>query len=89
MNAKPVDKKDGPGKPPEPPSVLRQTLARNVRIFRADQRMSQRELAIRAGTSHRRISEIETAKKNISLQTIAALAKALGKTELELVTPLT
>lgn len=66
---------------------LRQTLARNVRIMRAEIAISRRELADMAGISPRYLSLIEAGIKNVSLDTLEMLARALNKTAVELLTP--
>jgi len=59
---------------PDPKSIL----SRNVRRFRTSAGMSQEELAARAGLHRTYISSVERGQRNISLENIFALARALG-----------
>ena len=90
MNARRVVKPPGSLDPPpvRQPSEVAKTLARNVRIARHDAGLTQRELAELAQLSTRVIWEIEDKYRNINLSTLTTLARALGKTEAQLLTPL-
>lgn len=57
---------------------LRESLASKVRMARADKRLSQAEVAERAGTSPVRIWEIENGNADPRLSTIVRVAGALG-----------
>ncbi len=57
---------------------LRRILARNVRRLRLTRNLSQEELADAAILSQAQISEIESAKVNIRLDSLQRLATALG-----------
>ena len=59
---------------PNPKDVL----ARNVRRLRASTGMSQEELAARAGLHRTYISSVERGQRNVSIENIFALARALG-----------
>jgi transcriptional regulator with XRE-family HTH domain len=56
---------------------LRQVFAKNVRAVRKDRGWSQEELAERAGLHRTYISIIERGLKNVSIDNIEAIAKAL------------
>ena len=55
-----------------------ETVAKNIRILRAEQKISQDELAHRAGLQRSHMSNLENAKTDIKISTIEKLAKALG-----------
>ncbi len=57
---------------------LRDILARNIRIARAAQRISQEALGERAGLTRNFIGEIERAEKAATVDTIETIAAALG-----------
>lgn len=70
---------------PEPSP--KQILAANVRRIRNDTGLSQEELADRAGMHRTYISSIERSERNVSLENIFALARALGIAPAELISP--
>lgn len=53
-------------------------LAANVRNFRTSAGLSQEELAARSGLHRTYISSVERGHRNVSLENIFLLAKALG-----------
>ncbi|WP_069384155.1 helix-turn-helix domain-containing protein [Halomonas caseinilytica] len=55
----------------------RQTFAKNIRRLRQEAGLSQEELANRAGLHRTYISSIECGQRNVSLDNIFALARAL------------
>lgn len=57
---------------------LRDTLARNVRLRRARLRISQEELAARAGVDRTTVSNVERGVYDTGLDTIEKLAGAFG-----------
>lgn len=59
---------------------LRAILARNVRVFRHGLGFSQEELAERAGLHRTYIGSIERGERNVSVDNIERLAKALNVT---------
>ena len=59
---------------------IEQRLAERVRKFRTEQRLSQEELAHRAGLHRTFISQIERATKKTTIRSAAQVAKALGVT---------
>lgn len=67
------------------------TLARNLRIARQDAGLTQDQLAILSGVSQRIIWQIEDPEQtpNITIQTLAKLARALQKKPGDLLTPIT
>jgi transcriptional regulator with XRE-family HTH domain len=65
----------------------KETLAGNVRRIRKSIGLSQEELADRAGLHRTYISSIERNERNVSLENIFLLAKALGVEAADLVTP--
>ncbi len=60
--------------PPDPKEVL----ARNLRRLRRSTGLSQEDLAARAGLHRTYVSSVERGQRNISLENIFALARALG-----------
>ena len=60
-----------------PPSHLRRVLAENVRRLRTGLGLSQESLAAEAGLHRTYIGAIERAERNVSLDNIERLAKAL------------
>lgn len=60
------------------PDQLRETLARNIRLLRARKGMSQEALAFDSGINRTYVSDVERGIRNISLDNISRLAKALG-----------
>ncbi len=70
-----------------PSSNAKQILAENVRRLRLSAGISQEELASRADLHRTYISSIERAERNVTLENIFLLAKALGVTPATLVTP--
>lgn len=70
------------------PFVLRKVFAENLRRFRIEAGLSQRALSAASGISQKHISEIEIDGANVGLDTVADLAKHVGKTPAELLTPL-
>lgn len=57
---------------------VKRLLARNVRRLRNARGLSQSELATDAGQPQRQISNIETAKVDVRIRTVAKIAAALG-----------
>ncbi|MGH8227056.1 MAG: helix-turn-helix domain-containing protein [Steroidobacteraceae bacterium] len=55
----------------------RETLARNLRRLRAEQGISQEQLADLAGLHRTYVSSVERAERNVSIDNIERLAKAL------------
>lgn len=65
----------------------RQVVGRNVLRIRLDKRLSQEELADRAGFNQHYISELERGKRNPTAVSLFNIAKALGVGTGELFTP--
>ncbi|KIC45482.1 XRE family transcriptional regulator [Tateyamaria sp. ANG-S1] len=61
-----------------PKSELRDVLARNLRVFRAEHGWSQERLAHEAGLNRTYLSAVERSEQNISVDNIARLADAMG-----------
>jgi DNA-binding XRE family transcriptional regulator len=57
---------------------LRESVAKSIRMARADRRLSQIEVARQAGTSPGRVSELESGKSDPRLSTLIRIAGALG-----------
>lgn len=56
--------------------LLRRALGKTVRRLRREEEISQSDLAVRAGLAMNHIGEIERVPRNLTLQTIALLARA-------------
>jgi transcriptional regulator with XRE-family HTH domain len=56
----------------------KQVIAYNLRKLRKDAGLSQEEIATRSGLHVTYISSVEHGKRNISVENIFAIAKALG-----------
>ena len=67
-----------------PSSKLRRVVADNVRRQRLDRALSQEGLATEAGLHRTYIGAIERAERNLSLDNIERLAKALGVSPFQL-----
>jgi ribosome-binding protein aMBF1 (putative translation factor) len=65
------------GRMKAPPSDLRRTVAENVRRLRSELELSQEALAAEAGLHRTYIGAIERAERNVSLDNIERLARAL------------
>lgn len=61
-----------------PKSELRDVLARNLRLHRAERGWSQERLAHEAGLNRTYLSAVERSEQNISVDNIARLSKALS-----------
>lgn len=70
-----------------PSQATRSILADNVRSFRAEQQLSQEELADRCQLHRTYIGSIEREERNATLSTLEVLANALGISVSELLTP--
>lgn len=66
---------------------LRAILAENLRLFRKTRGYSQEELADRCNLHRTYIGSVERRERNVSLSTLEVLAKALGVSVPELLTP--
>lgn len=73
--------------PRTPSQSLRTVLASNVRAFRAEQGLSQEELADQCELHRTYIGSVEREERNVSLSTLEVLAKALGVSVPQLLTP--
>ena len=60
--------------------IGREILAKNLRRLRREKGISQEALADRAGISQTYLSEVESAKRNIAVDNIEALANAFHVT---------
>ncbi|OAS81955.1 transcriptional regulator [Achromobacter xylosoxidans] len=66
----------------------KQTLATNLKRLRSSARISQEELADRAGLHRTYISSVERGERNITLENIFHIAAGLGVDPRELLKPL-
>lgn len=60
------------------PDGLRDILARNLRLLRAKRGLSQETLAFEAGINRTYLSDVERSIRNVSIDNLSRLAKALG-----------
>ncbi|RQZ99005.1 helix-turn-helix domain-containing protein [Burkholderia cepacia] len=63
---------------------VRGRIANNLKLFRGKQGMSQEKLADRAGLHRTQLSSIERGRSNVMVDTLVALATALGVDAVEL-----
>lgn len=70
------------------PRELRQTLANNLRAFRRSKRITQDRLAELCDLHRNYVGAVERGERNITLNTMARFADALGVTVPELLTDL-
>ena len=61
-----------------PKSQLRDVIARNLRLHRAERGWSQERLALESGLNRTYLSAVERSEQNISVDNIARLAAALN-----------
>ncbi|MDI1269484.1 MAG: helix-turn-helix transcriptional regulator [Polaromonas sp.] len=69
------------------PKSLRLVFARNIRLMRIDAGMSQERLAAEAGLDRTFVGTLERGLRNISVDNIDLIAKALGLPAHELMHP--
>ena len=62
----------------KPKSPLRDLLARNMRLLRAEKGWSQERLAEEAGLNRTYLSAVERSEQNISIDNLYRVAKGLG-----------
>lgn len=70
-----------------PSSSIRATLAENVRSYRKKHGLSQEKLADLCELHRTYIGSVEREERNVSLSTLEVLARALGVSVSELLTP--
>ncbi|RIA46258.1 DNA-binding XRE family transcriptional regulator [Hephaestia caeni] len=63
---------------------LREIMARNLRRLRHEEKLTQEDLADRAGLSSRYIGAIERADVSASIDVVGRIAKAIGVDVVEL-----
>lgn len=61
-----------------PKSQLRDVIARNLRVQRAERGWSQERLALESGLNRTYLSAVERSEQNISIDNVARLATALN-----------
>jgi len=61
-----------------PPRAAREILANNLRRMRAERMLSQEDLALEAELHRTFVAHVERGARNISIDNIEKLAKALG-----------
>ncbi len=64
-------------------------LARNVPVFRAQLRLTQSQLAAKAGISQSYVTKIETGAGNVTLEALDRIASALDTNAATMISPLT
>jgi transcriptional regulator with XRE-family HTH domain len=70
-----------------PSLSLRLIFARNIRLVRVHAGMSQEKMAAEAGLDRAFVGTLERGQRNISIDNIELLAKALGMPAHELIDP--
>jgi transcriptional regulator with XRE-family HTH domain len=60
------------------PDDTRDILARNLRLLRAERRLSQEALAFESGINRTYLSDVERGTRNISIDNLSRLAQALN-----------
>ncbi|HVW51581.1 MAG TPA: helix-turn-helix transcriptional regulator [Trinickia sp.] len=65
-------------------SKVRGRIANNLKLLRGKQGMSQEKLADRAGLHRTQLGAIEQGRSNVMVDTLVALAEALGVDTVEL-----
>ncbi len=73
--------------PKATPLSLRLVFARNIRLMRIDAGMSQERLADEAGLDRTFVGTLERGQRNISIDNIELIAKAIGMPAHELMLP--
>lgn len=58
--------------------AARETFARNMRRLRRERGMTQEALSLESGLMQSYVSEVEAAKRNVSVDNIGRIARALG-----------
>lgn len=66
---------------------LRQVFARNIRLVRLHEGMSQERMAAEAGLDRAFVGTLERGQRNISIDNIELIAKAIGSPAHELMDP--
>jgi transcriptional regulator with XRE-family HTH domain len=66
---------------------LRQVFARNIRLVRLHNGMSQERMAAEAGLDRAFVGTLERGQRNISVDNIELIAKAIGSPAHELMDP--
>lgn len=62
-------------------------LANNILKFRNNKKWTQEQLAFEANTTSKCISDLELGKRNVKIDTLSKIAKALGVKLSDLVKP--
>lgn len=73
--------------PRRPETKLLETLAENIRSFRREKGISQEALADMCSLHRTYVGSVERRERNVTLASLAVLAKALGVSVPELLTP--
>jgi transcriptional regulator with XRE-family HTH domain len=76
-----------PAKLRKPSHSLIGTLAENIRRIRHERGLSQEELADHCGLHRTYVGSVERGERNVTLSSLELLAKALGVSVVELLTP--
>ena len=71
----------------KPSSLLRKTLADNIRALRKARHLSQEELADLSEFHRTYIGSVERGERNVTLSTLEALSLALGISVVDILTP--
>lgn len=66
----------------------RKYLAKHIYMLRKEKNFSQEQLAFESNTTNKCISDLELAKRNVKIDTITRIAKALGVTVSDITKPI-
>ncbi|RZL66154.1 MAG: XRE family transcriptional regulator [Variovorax sp.] len=76
-----------PGKKSQTPLSLRVTFARNIRMVRIHAGMSQERMAAEAGLDRAFVGSLERGERNVSIDNVELISKAVGFPAHELMQP--
>lgn len=72
---------------PKKQTTARQRIARNLRNLRLERGLPQDQLAANAGISQTFLSQVESGKRNVSVDTLECLANVLNVDIVDILSP--